>query len=527
MKLRILLFITIVALFTYSCKKDKDNSPEQNDNCTYIANGKVLVNPYGTQKVAMDAGIKNLEPSHIYLKTFVRSAEELEKINLHGEFLPFDWRKEPNKNLSHETESSAEGIWMYGVVAKENIQQISNYEILEKSYYPSENDGIWSNGFTSNSNVKQANNVISGRIEFYDPIDQTYRPLKNITVIVKDAGKMILGFTNENGDFTINKRILSEKVEVLLKFDSKDMEIRTLDLNDLGLILSPSVYSAGMMANCALNQLNIQVGPETKSNELYNCAAGYYAYQQFREFATANGYGVPEGKLNFWIAKDAALTDGYAAPMLRHVGTNQGAKELLMNLFSIPAQLAGSIANLIKKDLPDIYAPYYSKDSSRTSPGHIETLYHEFGHATQFTKSGKDFWSLYIKHIFENGGYGEGTGGATGLVAMSESWAEDFSFELLSKVYGTEKYNHDLRDKNKWYGYSWVPVGIYYDLQDSEKNEVFDNVSGFTFPELYQIFSPDVKSPQQFRDQLFIQYPAKAEAQREEINNLFIYYGYW
>lgn len=527
MKLYKYILISLVFIVVLSCKKDKDKDSETIDNCTYITNGKVMTNPYGVQKVGNDARVTNLEASHLYIKTFVKSTEEINHINQLGDFLPFDWRKEPNKNLVHEIEASAEGLWMYGVVAKDKIQQIAQYETLEKSYYAEEGDGIWEKMYTSNSTARKSSDAISGRVEFYDPIDNTYRPLKNITVIIKDAGKMIQGITNENGDFSINRKILSEKVEVLIKFDSKDMEIRTLDLNDLGQILSPSVYSAGMMANCALDQLDIKVGPGTQNNEFYNCAAGFYAYQQFREFASANGYGIPEGKLNFWIAKDAPLTDGYAAPMLRHVGSNQGAKELLMNLFGIPGQLAGSLANLIKKDLPDIYAPYYSDDSSRTSPGHIETLYHEFGHATQFTKSGKDFWSIYIKHIFENGGYGEGYGGATGLVAMSESWAEDFSFELLSKVYGAEKYTHGIRDKNNWYYYPWIPVGIYYDLMDAEKNETFDNVSGFTFPELYQIFSPEVKSPQQFRDQLFIQYPTKAESQREEINNLFIYYGYW
>ena len=184
--------------------------------------------------------------------------------------------------------------------------------------------------------------------------------------------------------------------------------------------------------------------------------------------------------------------------------------------------------NLIKKDLPDIYAPYYSDDSSRTSPGHIETLNHEFGHATQFTKSGKEFWSIYIKHIFENGGYGNGNGTASGIVAMSESWAEDFSFELLSQVYGADKYTPEIREKNYWYGYNWIPVGIYYDLMDADnERESYDRVSGFKFPELYQIFGPEIKSPQQFRDQLFVKYPTKAEAQREEIINLFTYYGYW
>jgi hypothetical protein len=527
MKHRILIFISILSIFTFSCKKDKDNSTEPIDNCTYLANGKVLTNPYGVQKIATDANIKNLEPSHFYVKTFVKNSEEFNIINQNGEFLPFDWRKEPNKNLSHETESNSDGVWMYGIVSKDKIQQISNYEVLENSYYPEKGDGIFEKMYTSNSNAKSTSATINGKVEFYDPIDKSYHPLKNITVIIKDAGKMIEGTTNENGDFNIDKKIYSDKVEVMLKFDSKDMEIRALDLKNLGLILAPSVYTVGMMGNCALDQLDIQVGPGTKNNELYNCSAGFYAYQQFREFSAANGYGIPDGKLNFWIAKDASLSSGYAAPMLRHVGADQGAKELLMNLFGIPANLAGSLANLIKKDLPDIYAPYYSTDSSRTSPGHIETLFHEFGHSTQFTRSGKDFWGIYIKHIFENGGYGDGNGTAPSIVAMSESWAEDFSFELLSKVYGSDKYTPEIRDKNKWSGYPWIPVGLYYDLLDDNKNESYDNVSGFTFPELYQIFGPDVKSPQQFRDQLFIKYPEKAESQREAIINLFTYYGYW
>lgn len=516
--MRAVLLCIIGTVFLFSCKKDQHKEDEHtlDPNCTYVANGRAITHEYQVENAEELTGKKNLQPNRFYVKTFISQAEDLEKLNELGDFLPFDWRFEPNANLSHNIEASDNGVWMYGVVTNAKKGLLNSYETLDEMYYLDENEVAG----------RMAAHQITGKVEFYDPIDKKIKPLKDITVIVKDGGKMLQAVTDRSGNFTINNRIYAEKAEVLLKFDNPTLEIRTLDLKNLGLILTPNTISLGMMGKCAFDQLNISIGTETKNNDLYNSAAAYFSYQQFKEFAAANGYGIPEKKLNLWIARDVEFSTGYAAPMLRHVGSDQGTKDLLVKLFNIPANLAGNLANLIKKDLPDVYAPYESTDNDRTSPYHIETLYHEFGHCTQYTRSGNAFWSDYIEHIFNNGGYGSGGGTVPGLVAMSESWAEDFSFEMLSQVYGATLYPHELRDKNVWTAYRWIPVGIYYDLMDEEKNEVFDNVGGFTFPELYQIFGPDVRTPQQFRDQLFIKYPAKAEPQRDAIVALFKQYGY-
>lgn len=525
-----LFLLLIISSLLFSCKKDKHKEEEwkPDPNCTYVASGKLMVNPYSTGRLAVSTGVGDLKPTHMYIKVLADNPEVVQLLEASGDFLPFDWRREPNADLSHHIESDEKGLWMYGMVPVSQLQKISRYEVLDDAYYPQAGDPVWQKlyGEISNPNAKASRQPVMGSVMFYDPIDGVNKPLKGITVIIRDAGRITQAITDEAGAFSAGNQISSDKAEVLLKFESSSLEVRTLDLNNPGLALTPSTISLGMKEKCAFQQLQIQIGTETKSNDLYYNAAAYFSYQQFREFAAANGYGIPDKKLNLWVAKDVEFSTGYAAPMLRHVGSEHGARDLLVKLFNFPPNLANGLANLIKKDLPDIYAPYESKDPDRTSPYHLETLYHEFGHSTQYTRSGKEFWSDYIEHIFNNGGYGSGGGSVPGLVAMSEAWAEDFSFEMLAKVYGSEKYPHEIRDRNVWTAYRWIPVGIYYDLIDEEKNEDFDNVGGFTFPELYQIFAPDVRNPQQFRDQLFIKYPAKAEPQRDAIFNLFSRYGY-
>lgn len=521
------IFLLAVLIWTVGCKKDKNLSGEfqPDPNCTYVSNGRMLTNPYVLNGGKTENG-KLVEANHLYIKILVENQEELNALEQIGQFLPFEWNREPQFDLSHEINTESNGIWMYGVIPTHAKNKVRNVVVLDELYYPEKGDGVYGELYGSELNNGRAASAITGSVKFKDPIDHQYKSLQNIKVIIKDGGKMIETLTDESGAFYSNQKIASEKAEVLLKFDNNTMEIRTLDMKNLALILSPNTISLGVMGKCAFQQLKIEIDENTKSNDLYYSVSAYFAYQNFRKFASENGYGVPEKKLNIWVAKDVELSSGYAAPMLRHVGSDKGTKDLLVKLFNLPANIANNLANLIKKDLPDVYAPYENADPDRTTPYNIETLYHEFGHSTQYTRVGNAFWTDYIEHIFNNGGYGNGGNVASGLVAMSESWAEDFSFELLSKMYGTQKYPHTDRDRNIWSGYRWIPVGIYYDLHDEDSNESYDQVSGFTFPELYQIFGPEVRTPQQFRDRLFVKYPAKAEPQRVAIHALFKLYGY-
>lgn len=531
--MRVLFSIVIIAfLGALSCKKEKGSQTEGpiEDTCTYLASGRWMSNPYLVEEESSEFGRKTASATHQYIRVWIEDSESFSKWDAIGDFLPFDWRKEPLENGEHSIERSQQtiGRWIYGLVEINKVLPSRNYELIDQRILSEPGSSTWK---SQQSKISSQTSIvppstIAGSLKFFDPISEKYEPLVGVRVQIRDGGRLINAVTQADGSFTSPNKILSKAAEVLLRFDNTFMEIRTLNLDDLGGMTTPNIISMGMVTACSFGNLQLQIGTSTTNSKLQASGAGWYAYQKFREFATAKGYGIPSKKLNFWAAKDAPINDSYSAPMLRHVGAQQGARDLLVQLFGLPPAIANPLSTLIKNDLPDIYAPYYSSNTNRTPAGHIETLFHEFGHCTHYTQAGNAFWTKYIDHIFAQGGYGDGNDPLSGLVAMSESWAEDFSLEVLEYFYGKEKYSAQLRDENTWRGYPWIPVGVYYDMSDDATNENFDRVSGFSFKEMYDLFSNEVDHPRAFERAILQTYPTKAAGQEADIDLLLRHYGW-
>jgi hypothetical protein len=521
-----LILAAVIINLTASCKKEKETGLDS--NCVYTAAGRWMGNPYEIGNLSARTGMKVQQASHLYVRVWITESEAFREWEAIGDFLPFDRRYEPQANGFHRLESGkGQGLWLYGMVPA-SAQLPGAYEVLEKCFLPEPGDAVWNVLLKENNNPEARNGVpIKGKLTFFDPISQQNMPLSGVKVIIQDGGRSLNAVTQEDGSFSNPNRIFASQAEVLLRFEDAHMEIRTLDLDNLGGILTPNILSFGMINQCAFENLQLEIGSKTTNATLQASAASWYVYNRFKEFATAKGYGIPPKKLNFWAARNAPINDSYSAPMLRHVGAQQGAKELLQQLFGLPPSIANPLSTLIKNDLPDVYAPYYDVNTNRTPPGYIETLFHEFGHSTHYVKAGNSFWSKYIEHIFTNGGYGDGTQPLSGLVAMSESWAEDFSLEVLTYFYGPEKYPPSLRDANTWSGYRWIPVGVYYDLHDDDGGaEAFDKVKGFSFKEMYDLFSPETDHPAKFRNLLMLTYPYKSSGQEADIEALYQHYGW-
>jgi hypothetical protein len=524
---RLLFSFLALTTLVFSCKKE-DGGPSSS-NCTYTASGKWMGNPYNATDLAERIGIPGLEPTHWYIRTFVQTTDEWKAWDMAGDFFPFDQRYEPQKDGFHQVEkSTTNGIWIYGLVKAGAAMPNDAFEILEKSYLPEPGDAVW-NALSKVPVAEYARTgtPIQGKVTFLDPISNEKKPLIGVRVIIQDGGRTLQAVTQADGTFSNANKIFAAGAEVLIRFEDAQMEIRTLDLDNLGGILTPNILSVGMVEQCSFEDLQIEIGSNTTNATLQASAASWYVYQQFKAFATAKGYGIPPKKLNFWAARNAPINDSYSAPMLRHVGAQQGAKDLLMQLFGLPASIANPLSTIVKNDLPDIYAPYYDANTNRTPAGYIETLFHEFGHSTHYVKAGNGFWSKYIEHIFANGGYGDGTQPLSGLVAMSESWAEDFSLEALSYFYGSDKYSPELRDANTWRGYNWIPVGVYYDLYDDDGGkEAFDKVKGYSFRQMYDLFSLETDAPAKFRARLISDYPDISAGQEDAITDLYEHYGW-
>ena len=148
----------------------------------------------------------------------------------------------------------------------------------------------------------------------------------------------------------------------------------------------------------------------------------------------------------------------------------------------------------------------------------IETMFHELSHASHFAKVGTAFWLPYVEYIYGNGGYGTPDLANSGIVGVSEAWAEDLSNIGLNYIYNKPKYTGYNEDPIE----DWIPYGLYHDLNDTGTNESFDNVSGISFPQIYSQFTVDTRSLATMKAKLKASFPA----QQVGIDSLFSHYGY-
>jgi len=84
----------------------------------------------------------------------------------------------------------------------------------------------------------------------------------------------------------------------------------------------------------------------------------------------------------------------------------------------------------------------------------------------------------------------------------------------------------------------WIPSGLFKDLMDNKQNTIqlydksgktvllegVDKVSGFTYRQLFNLLTDEVRSIPHLRDKIIRHYPHKNR--NNEITNLFKYYGY-
>lgn len=367
----------------------------------------------------------------------------------------------------------------------------------------------------------------SGRIEVYDPISQHYQPLKNVHIYVVDGHRSFNTYTDEDGNFSISKYFYTNHIDVYVQYSNSVLDIRVLDADHLEQAFFPLLVKINSFSQNSLQNIVATYGgnmaTDTSKQHVY-AATSWCNYYLYSQFAMAQGYSLPHSKkMSLWIAKDALLSASYAAPMLNQLSNTQYPKRLLTELFHLPSSLSGMIAQLLKHSLPDIYAPYYSH--RYPGEGYMLSLFHEFSHAVHYVKAGNAFWYNYISYIYSNTGYGNGNSPERGRVALSEAWAEDLSMQCARYHYGGDLYSDALLDSNTSTA-SWIPWGVYYDLADANTNvESWDKVQHFTFPQMYNMLSPEMDDISKLKIQLKATYDQMPYID-PYIDSLFAHYGW-
>lgn len=496
--MRNFILISALTFLLFSCKKDATPT----DECSVEITQR-LSNPYTTPTEE--------KPTHYYMKFKIYNADEYRYLEKNDVLLldhPFD--AVPDKNFNYTTEHTSQYGVFYGVVPMNTDISQLNAEKISELYMPA-----------SQPNRKLYPKTFSGSVTFFDPIDSMQVPLQGVKVVIKDATKYEYAITDSLGNFSVTTIALqADTAEILLKFENSDLEIHTLNTADLLGILGVNTFSLGFKKSCAFTNLNITIGSNFHNAALQHSCAALLAFNQFKKFADQNNLLMPTQKMLLWIGKDAPLSTSYAAPMLYNMADQNIANptQLLQNLLNLPADIADLLAIVVKQQLPDIYAPFYSQYATIARASFMETLYHEFSHTSHYAQVGPTFWLPYVEYIYAHGGYGQPSFTNSGIIGLSESWAEDLSNICAYSLYYKQKYI----TLNEYPNTDWIPYGLYYDLYDNDTNETFDQVSGITFPEMYSLLDVNTRSLATLKTKLKNNYPTQQTA----IDILFQHYGY-
>ncbi len=510
MKNYILFTILALSLFQFSCKKNNEATPTE--SCDVVIKNGRMKNPFSITGNGL-----RVKPTHQYCKFYIHNIKEYQALENKGVYLQSLPMDEYSNLIEFTATNTAKGIVFYGVVPSGVDVSAFNFETLDNAFIPEKTNA---NGRVSGVGLGKK---ISGSVKFMNPISSQYMALAGVKVIIKDVYKTAFAYTNIDGNFTIeDDEIYSDTVQVLLEFSNDYYEIRTLNLTNLQAIVFPNKYSLGYKKACGLTNMQIEIGPDANNAALQHAAAMLVSLNQFKKFAVDNQYKFPTKRMVIWNAVDAAISTSYSTPMLNNINLNSSANinGLLAQLFNIPTALTSILRDIIGDKLPDIYAPYYNRNSNKVPKSFIETMFHEFSHACHYAQVGDAFWQDYIAYIFANGGYGDPTKPGAGMIQLSEAWAEDLSNICAFQIYGDSIYLGYAEKPST----SFIPYGIYYDIYDNVvdtiRDRTFDEVSGYTFPQMYQLLQPNIRTPQQFRDALKLKLPA----QSRQIDNLFIGY---
>ncbi len=502
---RHLLIFTIAILF-FSCKKTDSSG----DSCTVEITHR-LKNPY---EISAEVMLSGKNPTHQYVRFELSNIQQYQALEAQGVFFlnhPFD--AVPDKNLQYKTEHTKQYGVFYGVVPAD--VNLKNYQTEKIS------DLNMPEGNPTGRNSTPAPRQFEGTVTFFDPIDSTLKPLKGAQIIIKDFTKTAAGWTDKDGHFAFSTpSIVSDTAEVMIRFDNDYIEIHTLDAGDIFNVFGTNTFSLGFRKSCAFTNLDIAIGRQFNDAALQHSCAALLALNEYKIFASENGFLMPDKKFYFWLGKEAPISTSYATPMLHNMSEQNitNPTQLLSNLFGVPADLANLLSIVIADQLPDVYAPYYLRYSTVARASFIETLFHELSHASHFAKVGPAFWLPYVEYIYGHGGYGEPAFTNSGIIGLSEAWAEDLSNIGLNYIY----------NKPKYIGYNenppadWIPYGLYHDLYDTGTNESFDFVSGITFPKIYNLFTVDTKNLSIMKARLKTNFPAQQVA----IDSVFHHYGY-
>jgi len=378
-------------------------------------------------------------------------------------------------------------------------------------------------------------------------------PVRRISVWALVFGIPVQDFTDNNGYYKIPWRF---SIGTIMGTIAKNERVNVKPFNTVGgwvvtsliqALVVGSVHIKGWVSSCTMrDDVNFEF-TEHKQNRYWSQILNAYAFHY--DYCAADGINnAPQGMICYAHWADKAGTDekdgigDASTPLWGHMNYAVLTLEAIVNdifggSLNIPSNFP-NLFNVMTGIAPDNYLRVCgTREPDNYCSRLAQTELHELGHASQFNQVGERWYEEMQKGeiLSGTGGYGDPGDFAWGKVQVAESWAEYIGTEYALRRYGefgfkrsamlgTIKFTLENQEKEDWFHSRWIPCGVYYDLIDKMNliTEDWDNVSGSSIREMYNVFSPKTGNMCDYRNQFISAYPSYNAT---DVRTLFNHYS--
>lgn len=525
-----------------SCTKEEEvtpsaplQSPTDNEQMTVL--GEKLKNPYTVehmlkawQKSRPADRISSLEATHYYVRFLPEDADAMQLLIADSLPLydhPLDYEIEEAGAYYHDPDIADEQItWQYTVIPVGQPLPAVKHEILADLYLPEEQESDVENAalrlagyeeeMTDGSNSRKYRP--KGKVEVWDT-RLGYVPVQHVKVRARRWFTIKHAWTNDDGRFEIGHRF-RKKATITLIFNNGKCQIRNVEVawNRLHQMLYPARKKIGRFTRSSLENISIRI--ERSSDKLWVWSTINNAVEEYYKICPIYGISRPPGKLRIWAHRKYSRGRA-SAPMLSYVSGVRYLDRWLGVFMGLSGSTLARVANAMGNFLPDVTYPF-NRDNVGLSSGVMQTMFHELGHTSHYSKVGGGFWSNYIAYIVRNNGYGERRNAGSGRIAVSEPWAEHVGRRFVNHYYGSGLFDEEDVDLDPL----WIPWGMYHDFKDNSTDRNREFVSGFYDSQIHSTLTNEIDTPEKFKNKFIRNYSSSQSMNTKIEDLLFNLYNY-
>ena len=290
----------------------------------------------------------------------------------------------------------------------------------------------------------------------------------------------------------------------------------------------------------------------SKKEQTFIAATTNNAYHEF--FDDHSSLAAPAGRVRILIHTLGGRLA--AAPMFHRMDADQiNIADIGQWAIAYANPVTAAVLGYLDLTKPDMFIPFGEDDLSDAIK---RLIYHETAHVAQYVRFGPQWWDGYVDYLVATSftgqakPYGDGSSPNAGRAELTEGMAESLENYMADLQYGLS-HSRMGNSQNRRYmnvgesllfwrnedlpaNSDFIPEGLYFDLWDvnqqfpitrPEQNNISDNVTGFSYEQLYDAFNPLVFDVDQYRDVLWglhgINNPLTTE---QDYLNLFNSYGH-